>query len=484
MKTIMMKSAILAMAMIATAAFTACSNDKEETSLIVNNNETSVSINRLGGSIEIPINANGDWTAEVAEDQDENLWAAPLVDSGSGDAKLQVNVDYFNPKEQKQERTANLVVKCGEKTQTIRIRQYIGLKDGETAPNAEVTPYFDLWFSKGLGCGIDPLTGDMTSPVLNIYGIQKAIDDGGPSYKTLFRQTVHTNAANEVIRLDTLEDNKVGLGAEASIEVSYLKFKLKIGVKYENTDSQLVNIKNYQAVQKLVFLDSYVDNMTISGQLDSDQKIAQGVTKNMFTAGFQNYYKKITQATDKTKRLGYIKKLVQGYGPVYIVGAELGGDLFVSMRYDSIMAKNNFSVGGKLDLELALGPVNIDANVKVDYKREGRDLWSSSHHYAKCSGGDQNAITQLAALVNQVQPNPDLVKELGQTWAKSIISSNDVDDNTALVRVTYVPIWNLFPDDIADEIQAYAQEFYQGKDLGIDPAVLGFITNSGNGGNS
>ena len=108
----------------------------------------------------------------------------------------------------------------------------------------------------------------------------------------------------------------------------------------------------------------------------------------------------------------------------------------------------------------------------------------ATHHLLGCAGVSSGAITQLAALVNQVQPNPDLVKELGQTWAKSIISSNDVDDNTALVRVTYVPIWNLFPDDIADEIQAYAQEFYQGKDLGIDPAVLGFITNSGNGGNS
>ena len=264
MKKLMMKSAIFAIAMTVAAAFTACSDDKEETSLIVNNNETSVSINRLGGSIEIPITANGSWTAEVTEDSDENLWACAMVDEGNGDAKLQVNVDYFNPKLQKQERTADLVVKCGDKTQTIRIRQYIGLKDGETAPNADVTPYFDLWFSKGLGCGLDPLTGDMTSPVLNIYGIQKAINDGGAAYKGLLRQTVHTNAANEVIRLDTLEDNMVGLTAQASIEVSYLKFKLKIGVKYENTDSQLVNIKNYQAVQKLVFLDSNVDNMTIS----------------------------------------------------------------------------------------------------------------------------------------------------------------------------------------------------------------------------
>lgn len=475
MKTFMMKSAILAMAMTVTAAFTACSDDDNETSLIVNNNETTVSINRLGGSIEIPITANGEWTAEVTEENDDaESFAACLVEAGNGDAKLQLNVDYFNPKQQKQERTANLVVKCGDKTQTIRIRQYIGLKDGETAPNADVTPYFDLWFSKGLGCGLDPLTGDMTSPVLNIYGIQKAINDGGAAYKGLLRQTVHTNAANEVIRLDTLEDNMVGLTAQASIEVSYLKFKLKIGVKYENTDSQLVNIKNYQAVQKLVFLDSNVDNMTISALLDDDQKIAKGETKNMFTAGFQSYYKKITQATDSAKRQGYIKKLIQGYGPVYVTGAELGGDLFVSMRYDSIMAKNNFSVGGELSLDLALGPVNIDANVHVDYKRNGRDLWSSSHHYAKCSGGDQKAITELAALVNQVQPNPDLVKQLGQTWSRSIISSNDVDDNTSLVRVTYVPIWNLFPDDIADEIQAYAQEYYQGKELGINPAVLGF----------
>lgn len=468
MKTIMMKSAIFAMAMTVAAAFTACSDDDNETSLVVNNNETTVSINRLGGSIEIPISASGDWTAEVTEDDNELAFAGCLTESGSGDAKLQVNVDYLDPKAQKQERTANLVVKCGDKTQTIRIRQYIGLKEGETAPNASTTPYFDLWFNKGLGCGLNPLTGDMTSPVLNIYGIKKAMTEDKNHYGTLVRQTTHMNAANDVLTLDTLEDNKVGLTADASIEVSYLKFKLKLTVNYKNTDQQVVNVKSYQAEQKLVFLDSYVDNMTIMDQLDSDKKISSGITKNMFSMGFQGMYKKINAAADSAKRAPYIQRLISGYGPVYVTGAELGGSLFAAIRYDSIMAKNDFSVGGKLDMKLALGPVQIGANVDVNYSRNGKDIWSSSHHWAECSGGDQQAIAQLASLVNMSKPDPDRVQELGKLWANSIVSSDDEKDNTTLVKVSYAPIWELFSDDIAEEIKAYVKKYYAGKTVGIN----------------
>jgi len=480
----MMKSAILVMAMTVAAAFTACSDDdKDETTLVVNNSETTVSINRLGGSIEIPITASGDWTAEVPGDKDGIQWAGVMVGEGSGDAKLQVNVDYLDPKTQQQERTTNLVVKCGDKTQTIRIRQYIGLKEGETAPNADTQPYFDLWFSKGIGSGLNPLTGDMTSPVLNVYGLKKAMQDGGAAYATLLRQTTHMNAANDVLQLDTLEDNKVGLTAKASVEVSYLKFKLKIGVEYKNTDQQVNNVKDYQAEQKLVFLDSYVDNMTVQSLVDLDPMIERGNTKNMFSIGFQGIYRRIITASknnDEEELDYYIQKLIAGYGPVYITGAELGGSLFVAMRFDSVMVKNNFAVGGNLDLELALGPVNIKAGVKVDYSRNGTDIWSNSHHYANCSGGDQQAISQLASLINMSKPDPDRVKELGTVWAKSIISSDDEKDNTTLVKITYEPIWSLFPYKIAKKIKAYVTSYYKGKTLGIvNPEDLGIVNESG-----
>lgn len=484
MKKIFMTALVALTALTVTTALTSCSDSDNNSALVVNAGETSVSINRLGGSIEIPVKADGQWTAEVEEPTDGDVpFAECLVASGNGDYTLLLNVDYFNPLEQKQERTAKLIVRSGDKTQTINIRQYIGLKDGETAPNAETnpnsntSPYYDLWFNKGLGAGVDPLTGNLTSPVVNIFGIKKAMADGAEEYGMLLRQTPHTNAANEVLRLDTLEQGEVGLEAHASISVSYLKFKLQINVDYKNTGKQLVNVKNYQAVQKLVFLDSYLDNMTISNQLFDDPKCNSGVTKNMFTVGFRGWYKRITQTTDKAERLEYIKKLIQGYGPAYVVGAQLGGDLFCAMRYDSIMAVDSFSVGGKLAVELALGPVQIGADVSVDYMRNATNLWSSSHHYARCSGGDQKAITELAAIVNQIEPNPALVRQLGETWAHSIVSSNDDNDNTALVSISYVPIWDLFPSDISNEIKAYVKEYYKGKTLGIDLSLLGLDMN-------
>lgn len=465
----MMKSAVLLMAMTLATVLTGCKSDNNgESTFTVNNNETTVNINRLGGSVEIPISASGTWTAEVPEDQNGNVWAAPEVGSGTGNGKLLLMVDYFDPNEQLQERTANLVVKSGDKTQTIKIRQYIGLRDGETASNDETTPYYDLWFNKGLGCGLNPLTGKMTSPVLNIYGIKKAMHDGGSDFASLLRQTVNPNAANDVIQLDTLEDNEVGLRAQCSIEVSYLTFKLKIGVEYGDTARQMVNVKNYQAQQKLVFLESSVDNMTIQGLLEDDPEFKKGETKNMFTIGFRNIYKKINAAGNAAKRAPYIKKLIDGYGPVYVTDAELGGNLFVAMRFDSIWVNNSFAVGGNLDLALTLGPVNIDVGVDVKYSREGTDIWSNSHHYATCAGGDQQAIAKLAELTNQSKPNPDLVKTVASQWAHSIVCSDNENDNTALIKITCVPIWELFPEDIAEEIKDYTKKIYEGKTLGIN----------------
>lgn len=472
MKKLMMKSAILAMAMTVAAAFTACSDDKDEATLVVNNNETTVSINRLGGSIEIPINASGDWTAEVTKVKEGLDWAAANVENG----KLSVEVDYFNPNDQKQERTTDLVVKCGDKTQTVRIRQYIGLKDGETVANSESQPYYDLWFNKGIGSGVDPLTGEQKSSVLNLKGIKKAQADGREPFSTLFRQTTFMNATNDVKMIDTLENNTVKLAAGASIEVSFLKFKLKVNVKYSNEDLQLNDVKTYNAEQKVVFLESATDVMTVRSLLLADPKITKGETKNMVSIGFQNLYRDITNASEKNdeEELKYcIEDLIDGYGPVFITGAELGGSLFTSMRYDSLMMANNFDVKGDLAVKLALSAITIEGSAEVDYGRHGKDIWVNSQHYSTCSGGDQEAITKLTGLIGSREPDPKAVEEVGKAWAKSIISSNDEKDNTTLVKITYTPIWNLFPRKIANKIKTYVVDHYKGKKIGIaDPALL------------
>jgi hypothetical protein len=67
---------LMAMA-IAAVTFTACSDDETSSSnFVINNGDTEVTINRLGGSVEIPITANGEWTATISgNEMDELLWS-------------------------------------------------------------------------------------------------------------------------------------------------------------------------------------------------------------------------------------------------------------------------------------------------------------------------------------------------------------------------------------------------------------------------
>ena len=75
MKKNMIKIAAFAVAMTAMTGFTACSNDED----VIENGAAQaamaptpsmVSVNRMDGIIEIPVNINGSWTAEVKENPD------------------------------------------------------------------------------------------------------------------------------------------------------------------------------------------------------------------------------------------------------------------------------------------------------------------------------------------------------------------------------------------------------------------------------
>ena len=137
---------LMAVAIVA-LSFSACTDDDSLSSnLVINNGDTEVAINRLGGSVEIPIKANGEWTATISgNEMDELPWSDVEQAKGNGNGAMTVNVDYFNPALQIHERKALITVKNGDKTQTITLRQYVGLKDGESADNDATEYYPDLW---------------------------------------------------------------------------------------------------------------------------------------------------------------------------------------------------------------------------------------------------------------------------------------------------------------------------------------------------
>ena len=174
-----MKVAAFLVAMTTVAGFASCSNDEsinDEFIGAVSNNMTPsvVSVNRIDGTVQIPVNFDGNWTAEVKENEDELAWAGVKQSEGQGRGLLTVRYDYFNPNLQQQERNAEIIIRCGEQTQTVHLRQYIGLKNGEAAGNQDNEFYYDLWHNKGLGLGYNPETLNPVSSIISISGIETA----------------------------------------------------------------------------------------------------------------------------------------------------------------------------------------------------------------------------------------------------------------------------------------------------------------------
>ena len=106
----MKKCFSLVAAAIVAVIFNSCTSDQEKDEFIINNGESEVTINRLGGSVEIPVTTPGEWEASIVKGKDSRSWCNLEKTHGTASDKIIVNVDYFSLKYQKQDRTVSIVV--------------------------------------------------------------------------------------------------------------------------------------------------------------------------------------------------------------------------------------------------------------------------------------------------------------------------------------------------------------------------------------
>lgn len=462
---------LMAMAIVV-ATFTACSDDESSSSnFVINNGDTEVTINRLGGSVEIPITANGEWTATISgNEMDELPWSDVSQEKGNGNGVLTVNVDYFNPALQMHERKAQITVKNGDKTQTVTLRQYIGINDGETADNDSTTYYPDLWHGKGVGKGLNPLTGNMSNNyVLNIKNV---IDLAKTTeYATLFSQTPLPHSENDVVLQDTLTDNLDSLGVHCSISVKFAKFKLGLDVDYKNGGKQVEHQAVYTGSQDVNYLYASTSSADIATYLEQDWDAANknwvsnpGISQKLVSPGFRSAWAHVMRNTDNADEFKKaVNNMISKFGPVFVDGATLGGSIFTAIEYDSLMVRDSLGVYGKLTADVTLAAIQITGKVSAGYGKIGTDIWQNSHFSCSISGGDQKTYDRMMDQMNSNTPDRTALRDAAKAWMKSIRSSNDKNDNTAVISVEYTGIWNLFPWDVADEVKAIVEEYYKGK---------------------
>lgn len=460
-KTICLLATILLI--VCGCCLSSCSDSDDTTSIIVNNGDKEACINRLGGNIDIPIESNGTWKASLDDVQGKLKWVGIKgAVEGKGSGSISLSVDYLNPKKQIQERTANLVLECDGKKEIVKLRQYIGLKEGESAENDNAQPFTDLWFNKGIGSGYNIMTGEQTETVFNVEELKKYL--------------AQNQTAKDQIKValsDTLDEDTASLKVDCKLSVKYGTFKLNLNVNYDNKGYQLSNVKTYNSEQSVTFLSSNFRGMsTLRHNLE---KKVSGL-EDQVEVGFLDVYDLIVDSYktgNKEEFKENVEYLYETIGPVVITGADLGGSIFFSMRYDSLAMEENFKVHGDLDAKLMLAGVTIQGGVAVDYAKKGMQIWNASQHFITASGGNSATLASLTKLMTEKEPNLNSIQAAADKWINSITSASDQTDNTSLINIRYQGIWNLFPFKMSKEMKEIAREYYKDKKTCINLASIG-----------
>lgn len=460
-KTILFLATILLI--VCGCCLSSCSDSDDTTSIIVNNGDKEACINRLGGNIDIPIESNGNWKASLDDVQGKLKWVGIKgAVEGNGSGSISLSVDYLNPKKQIQERTANLVLECDGKKEIVKLRQYIGLKEGESAENDNAQPFTDLWFNKGVGSGYNILTGEQTETIFNVEKLKKYL--------------AQNQTAKDQIKValsDTLDEDTASLKVDCKLSVKYGTFKLNLNVNYDNKGYQLSNVKTYNSEQSVTFLSSNFKGMsTLRHNLE---KKVSGL-EDQVEVGFLDVYDLIVDSYktgNKEEFKENVEYLYETIGPVVITGADLGGSIFFSMRYDSLAMEENFKVHGDLDAKLMLAGVTIQGGVAVDYAKKGMQIWNASQHFITASGGNSATLASLTKLMTEKEPNLNSIQAAADKWINSITSASDQTDNTSLINIRYQGIWNLFPFKMSKEMKEIAREYYKDKKTCINLASIG-----------
>lgn len=460
-KTICLLATILLI--VCGCCLSSCSDSDDTTSIIVNNGDKEACINRLGGNIDIPIESNGNWKASLDDVQGKLKWVGIKgAAEGKGSGSISLSVDYLNPKKQIQERTANLVLECDGKKEIVKLRQYIGLKEGESAENDNAQPFTDLWFNKGVGSGYNILTGEQTETIFNVEELKKYL--------------AQNQTAKDQIKValsDTLDEDTASLKVDCKLSVKYGTFKLNLNVNYDNKGYQLSNVKTYNSEQSVTFLSSNFKGMsTLRHNLE---KKVSGL-EDQVEVGFLDVYDLIVDSYktgNKEEFKENVEYLYETIGPVVITGADLGGSIFFSMRYDSLAMEENFKVHGDLDAKLMLAGVTIQGGVAVDYAKKGMQIWNASQHFITASGGNSATLASLTKLMTEKEPNLNSIQTAADKWINSITSASDQTDNTSLINIRYQGIWNLFPFKMSKEMKEIAREYYKDKKTCINLASIG-----------
>jgi len=501
---------LVAMAITA-VSFTACNDEKiDEGSLSLGeDNAKEVTINRLGGFIEIPVTATGEWTASLPEDC---KWAKVINDEDSGTGAVTVFTDYLNP-ENTEDRRTELTVTAGKTKKSIRIRQYLGMHDGE---NDAATVSDDAWGNTLLGMGVNIVnTGKGEAGMYKGNWVTspenaKMIAQNSARYNRVFVSSTSSEDIGKEGVAKELHSKQDTLGIRASVSVTYGLFSLKIEGEYGSNETEVNNkvsySTEYQAPRAKAWLGARdlasLANMTVSKRAYEDEeeyKQMRNLKNSALTGGFDGDRCEIMDKFDElygdleddfpeadstwkipTKLNKLLKSLDANYGPVYISSVLMGGSTFLNIEYDSIFVTDTLNISGSIKVDITSGLLNVKAGVDAGYGKTSKTIMEHSKSTFTVRGGEgsKRSAVMNALTLKDTNVGPDVTKDIDVAkvhaalaeWSASVPDGEPTQSNSkyfAAITYGYSPVWAFF-GEYASFVREFFIRTYKNKDTLLD----------------
>ena len=480
---------------IAAMAFAACTDEKVDINLTVGQDGAKeTTINRLGGTVTLPINTNGEWTATLSDDCD---WAEVTESTGKGDKQLEIEVDYLNPSTEDADRMATLTVTAGDKMQTIRIRQYVGLEDGVNEAYLDETGFNDLYLTRGLGFGfnIAPTSKNITltkNPIINKGSLDKLAKEDD-SFKNIIRESTDPSLIGEAGPTEKFHHDMQSLGINADIEVTYGLFKLGIKGAYKMGQENNKQLYNFYSGYRVPRVMAILNSPDLESIADDEELYTTAFTRGFRTVR-DNIIKQFEMEEEKAsfnddmilledgdaatwkkyRNLeNALRNLDSKYGPAYIVSTTLGGNLTMEISCDTSAVMDTTKVHGEISTKITAGLLKVDVNVSADYAKSAQDMLKNGIYSFTVKGGSPSTQMGIneAMGINQAKIDFYNIQSKISEWINSIpndLESKEAYENIAVYEQGLAPIWGLFPIEYQGVIRGYMLRVYKDKKTIID----------------
>lgn len=254
-------------------------------------------------------------------------------------------------------------------------------------------------------------------------------------------------------------------GLQEDLDFDFIDNKIerykKINERMELTNLNKEGLTQAQSEE----INMLYENMKVNWQFGGIYSIGmQKLYSDLYNC-FYDANKMARKVIDRDKAIEYVKQLDNDYGPLFIAGADFGGQLNVMIRADTLYVEDNTTFEGELTADMA-GLFNVEGH--FDYTSNGFTVMHENQTNIQIFGGSANltADKMLAMVMSNKPDDRKGWRDALSKWLNSMKSSETEGKVSEAAPISYIisPIWVIFAEpDIQEFVKQWFLETYRYK---------------------